>query len=581
MLKGLALDYFYSNCKNCRTVEQYADSIKSYFEGEEHKRTLLRQWNSLTLSTIIERSSSEGKTTEESLQLLIKELRHIQHGLDWEFRTENSFHNKLIIACQEVPACKFACYKPSPTVAGLINDLRSSIVTYEKGVKPTQAFFTDRRFHNSRSYNPRPEQRSNNRFTPIAAGNRYRKKGCLVCNKEGCWSSNHTPEERERAKTRYKERVSKRVDQYITEWDEREPNLDTELEEDMEVLLIEEGPIDSQDQEQNDFSRGNTFLTSFGNVNGRELAEKLADQSAIHTITKDDKVDDTDPFTYTTFEGRYNSKEFYGIMIDTGASTRSTAGYGQYLAYKSHKNVDIDKSRAGEVNVQFGIGSISSIGSITVLSPFGAIEFHIVRADTPFLLCIKDMDDLRIQFNNLTNRVICKGRSLPVVRRFGHPFLIWEEFLTCNFLTCYLTDTELRQIHRRFGHPSANRLIKLLERSGHESNRRAVERLTKFCHYCQKHGKSPGRFKFTLKNDDIDFNHSVFVDIMYIDNNPLLHIVDEATRFQAARWLQNISAKHTWDILRLCWIDVYVGPPDLLIHDAGKNFTSQEFRQLV
>ena len=27
--------------------------------------------------------------------------------------------------------CKYACYKPVDTIAGLINDLRSSIVTYE------------------------------------------------------------------------------------------------------------------------------------------------------------------------------------------------------------------------------------------------------------------------------------------------------------------------------------------------------------------------------------------------------------------------------------------------------------------
>ena len=66
---------------------------------------------------------------------------------------------------------------------------------------------------------------------------------------------------------------------------------------------------------------------------------------------------------------------------------------------------------------------------------------------------------------------------------------------------------------------------------------------------------------------------------MYIDGNPVLHIVDEATRFQAARWLQNISAKHTWDVLRLCWIDAYLGPPEYIIHDAGKNFVSKEFRQ--
>jgi hypothetical protein len=66
---------------------------------------------------------------------------------------------------------------------------------------------------------------------------------------------------------------------------------------------------------------------------------------------------------------------------------------------------------------------------------------------------------------------------------------------------------------------------------------------------------------------------------MYIDGNPLLHIIDEATRYQATRWLQNLSAKHTWDILRNCWVDTYLGPPDYITHDAGTNFVSKEFRQ--
>jgi hypothetical protein len=49
-------------------------------------------------------------------------------------------------------------------------------------------------------------------------------------------------------------------------------------------------------------------------------------------------------------------------------------------------------------------------------------------------------------------------------------------------------------------------------------------------------GKSLGRFKFVLKDDqDTDFNHFIFVDVMYIDGNLILHIIDEATRFQAAR----------------------------------------------
>jgi hypothetical protein len=33
--------------------------------------------------------------------------------------------------------------------------------------------------------------------------------------------------------------------------------------------------------------------------------------------------------------------------------------------------------------------------------------------------------------------------------------------------------------------------------------------------------KSPGRFKFTLK-DDYEFNYSIIIDVMYLDGKPVL-----------------------------------------------------------
>ena len=86
------------------------------------------------------------------------------------------------------------------------------------------------------------------------------------------------------------------------------------------------------------------------------LTIALADQSFIHTITGEYKPDhntdlDLDPFAYTADATRYNDKEFYGIMIDTGASNKSTVGFGQYQAYKRLYNVDLDTTKAGAVNV--------------------------------------------------------------------------------------------------------------------------------------------------------------------------------------------------------------------------------------
>ena len=48
----------------------------------------------------------------------------------------------------------------------------------------------------------------------------------------------------------------------------------------------------------------------------------------------------------------------------------------------------------GTVNVQFGIGSTSLIGSVIVLTLIGDVDFHVVRVDTLFLLCLADLERL-------------------------------------------------------------------------------------------------------------------------------------------------------------------------------------------
>ncbi|SLM34773.1 integrase and r domain-containing protein [Lasallia pustulata] len=422
---------------------------------------------------------NEGKSMEECLQLFIKDLRHLQHDLDMELRTDKFIHNKLVNACQELPACQYACFKSANSLAGLINDLRSSIATYQKShSESSQAFFTDRRYHKQYG-RPQPHSSSygRQRYNSQDGG----KKKCFVCNEPGCWSTKHSKEECEESKKKFKERFSQRFAQrfdrhanhYIADY-EGSPNSETEddLDDAMEALIINiESPPTTPVQE-----KAEGFFCSSGAIYQAEAkTSDLANRSLDHAITGTSPVTGNDnsesnPFAYTT-SNRYTSKEFYGVMIDTGASKRSTAGYGQYLAYKKINNIPVDISKAGAVHVQF-----------------------------------------------------------------------------------------------------ANRLRLVLERSGHGDNlnKKTLEHLIKYCSHCQKHGKLPGRFKFILR-DDVNFNYSIIVDIMYIDNSPILHIVDEATRFQAAKWLSNISAKHTWDILRLCWIDVYIGPPDYIIHDAATS----------
>src|SRR6266702_7222443 len=111
-------------------------------------------------------------------------------------------------------------------------------------------------------------------------------------------------------------------------------------------------------------------------------------------------------------------------MIDTKALKRSTVGYRQYLVYRKTYNTVINTLKAGVINVQFSIGSTPSIGSITVNTPVGNIKFHIVKADIPFLLCLADIDILKVYYNNLKNVLVTPIKLVLVVRQFGHPFLL-------------------------------------------------------------------------------------------------------------------------------------------------------------
>jgi transposase InsO family protein len=70
----------------------------------------------------------------------------------------------------------------------------------------------------------------------------------------------------------------------------------------------------------------------------------------------------------------------------------------------------------------------------------------------------------------------------------------------------------------------------------------------------------------------------VAVDVMYLKIRPVLHIVDEASHYQAATFLNNVSASETCRTIRKCWINTYLRPPDALRTDQGTNFMADHFR---
>jgi hypothetical protein len=132
------------------------------------------------------RTENEEKSMNECLQLLIKELRHLQHDLESILRIDDFIHNKLVNACQKISACQYACFKSSDNLTELINDLKSSIVIYQKAHSIEFIFFIDRRYHRNFSFRISQNREYQNRRYQNRRNQNRTRKVCFVCQKKEC-----------------------------------------------------------------------------------------------------------------------------------------------------------------------------------------------------------------------------------------------------------------------------------------------------------------------------------------------------------------------------------------------------------
>jgi hypothetical protein len=465
-------------------------------------------------------------------------------------------------------------FKLGDSLADLINDLRSLIITHQKAnsiIETFKTFFIDRRYH--KNFSSRINQ--NRRY--------LLKKKCFVCQKEKCWFIKLSKDERETTKQKFKNRLNRffiRIDHYISEYERTnlsssfysENDSDTDLNE-IKTLIIN---LSILSLISNNTSNVETFITSFDFVDNAEIMIiNLANRSLSHFLinnshinTNDQALDDIqtdlkmsyffdlvhicmkniimkniDFFIYIIIE-RYTSEMFYDIMIDSRASILLIDDYEQYLTFIKNISIDLNRIKTDTVNVQFEIESISSVESITIDISIELVKFYVIKTNTLFLLNLADMNRLKVYFNNVENILfmIIKNRNLSMIRRFDHEFLLWKNsYFLHSYITQffelnlrYLTDVELRHLYKRFDHSFTLKLHDILERFDHDVEKAVLKKLTKFCIFCQKYAKSSERFKFTLK-DEVNFNYSVIVDVMYIENSFVLHVIDDATRFQIAK----------------------------------------------
>ncbi|RKF83057.1 hypothetical protein GcM3_017022 [Golovinomyces cichoracearum] len=257
MLKEDARDFFFSfyDKREEKCLEELCNDIKNNFEGVEYKRTLLSECNRLTFKLILDDEKNFGKGISDCLQNFTQKLRIMQHGLDKNLRNDAFIHNKSFTACESQEAFRNVCERPCNTLSGLRSELRSAADYHDRrklSASFDQTLFIDKRYHQNKLINcPQigPDF-TQGRAKPFVKENHGEKIRCVVCNKDGCWSSNHSIAERDEAFDRIKrstsERINKIFSQDIIQIEGQPPNDKvtdgdeySDLEEEMETFILD------------------------------------------------------------------------------------------------------------------------------------------------------------------------------------------------------------------------------------------------------------------------------------------------------------------------------------------------------
>ena len=295
-------------------------------------------------------------------------------------------------------------------------------------------------------------------------------------------------------------------------------------------------------------------------------------------------------FSHIHFTTRPGYVKLLGFCVDTGA-LRSVLGKRQ-LNYilRITQNKLIPRMPSGNT-FKFGDVTVKSLGMIELDLKTPAprrpipVLLDIVPVDVPALLGLDVLDAEGLYADNVTNRIVHRhvtskpGEPLSYQDLWCMPLIRYDGHLyagMCFPTTTFYTVKQLEKLHRQFAHPSAEKLYNLLKTAGLKavdaSTHKLLEDIAARCEPCQRIRNAPRRFRVTLGQENVRFNADVYVDIMYIDGRPVLHIVDGATRFSAARFLPKVSTESIWEAIILCWSSIYTGLSHTIRVDEGSQF---------
>jgi hypothetical protein len=282
--------------------------------------------------------------------------------------------------------------------------------------------FIDKQYHREfKSFNNRDNRkvlinfRSRDKFSIRVS------KKCFVCDKFNCWSTNHTKKNRDDFKKRFANRNLKwksrrRLKQFITEFKNNQDEnfiiqFFEELNIDFKILFdnisINEFVIELDNETESffivvdsidDWKKIFAIIIMFAD---KTFKYKLISMNNITVLTN------SISYIYNVFTAsKYDDREFKDILIDHDTANFSSENIKQFTILQRINKTTLILNKKKIIFFKFDIDEILFIDIVNLNIFVDVITFHIVLVQISFLLCLSDMNRLRLYFNNLINMLI-------------------------------------------------------------------------------------------------------------------------------------------------------------------------------
>ena len=138
----------------------------------------------------------------------------------------------------------------------------------------------------------------------------------------------------------------------------------------------------------------------------------------------------------------------------------------------------------------------------------------------------------------------------------------------------------VQRLHRNLGHPSTEALVDLLTARGASAEVLSAAQSYQ-CAACLRY-KKPNQVAPASTKLVKEFNEVIQSDVFWIrvgtKKHPILSVIDQATKFQAAALLHGERGEDLVAALERCWIR-HFGAPQRLVTDEGRGWVGDQMEQ--